>query len=66
MEEIDNVFESILQIPLRNRLKGEYYRMIPLYNSVNIIMNEDGKIIFIIEKNIKIIIIKKTILFIVL
>jgi ubiquitin-protein ligase len=53
MEEIDNVFESILQIPLRNRLKGEYYRMIPLYNSVNIIMNEDGKIIFIIEKKDK-------------
>jgi ubiquitin-protein ligase len=51
MEEIDNVFEFIVQIPLRNRLKGEYYKMIPLYNSVNIIMNEDGKIIFNIEKN---------------
>jgi ubiquitin-protein ligase len=53
MEEIDNVFESIHQIPLRKRLKGEYYRLLPLYNSVNIIRDEDSKIIFIIEKNDK-------------
>ena len=51
MEEMDNVFESILQISLRKRLRGEYYRMLPLYKSVKFIMKEDGKIIFEIEKN---------------